>query len=77
MTVITGNRQLAERARDLGNRAPGASLERKAAICLAVALGTTGTVAAARKALDVIGLADIRNRAEELLAELVQDASTT
>jgi len=71
--VVTGNRQLADRARDLAAQAPRGSLERKAAGCLAVALSTTGTVPAARKVLGMIETADIRDRAGQLLGELLQE----
>jgi hypothetical protein len=70
MTVITGNRQLAARARDLAGRAPSGSLDRRAALCVAVLLGTTKTAAGARQALSKIDQADIRTRAETLLGEL-------
>lgn len=67
---ITGNRLLAAQARDLARRAPRASLECKAAGCLAVLLDETRSAAAARKLLGEIGPVDIRERAGRLLAEL-------
>jgi hypothetical protein len=73
MTVITGNRQLAARARDLADRAARGSLERRAAGVLAVALGTTRSAAAARKVLGDVDQAGIRDRAGEILAELLDD----
>ncbi len=77
MTVITGNRQLAARARDLADHAPNGSLERRSAGVLAVALGTTRSVTSARQVLDDIDRADIRNRARELLTELLEEANAT
>jgi hypothetical protein len=71
--VVTTNQQLAGRARDLADRAPRGSLERRAAGCVAVALGTTRSIAAARKVLDDIDQADIRGRAGALLAELLKE----
>jgi hypothetical protein len=68
--VTTGNPQLAERARAIAARAPRGTLERRAAGCVAVALGTTGTLAAARKVLGAVEAADSRDRATEILAEL-------
>jgi hypothetical protein len=67
---VTGNRQLAARARDLAARAPRGSLECKAAGCLAILLDQTRTVAAARKLLGEISQDDVRDRAGQLLAEL-------
>ena len=75
MTVTTGNRTLAARARDLADHASAGSLERKAAGCLAVALGTTSTVTAARKILGDIARADIRDRAAQMLAELADEGN--
>jgi hypothetical protein len=73
VTVIIGNRQLAARARDIAERAPRGTLERRAAGCLAVALGTTQSATAARKVLAGIGQDDIRIRADQLLGELQQE----
>jgi hypothetical protein len=69
-SVVTGNRLLAARARDLADRAPQGSLECKAAGCVAVLLDDTRTVAAARRLLGEIGQDDTRERARQLLAEL-------
>jgi hypothetical protein len=69
-SVVTGNRLLAARARDLADRAPRGSIECRAAGCVAVLLEQTRTVAAARKLLGEIGQADVRDRAGQLLAEL-------
>ncbi|MGO9079905.1 MAG: hypothetical protein ACLQDY_12805 [Streptosporangiaceae bacterium] len=65
---ITGNRQLAARARDLAGQA---AVDRRAWLCLGVALGTTRTTSAARQSLDGIPLADVRARAIDLLSELL------
>jgi hypothetical protein len=71
MTVITGNRQLAERARDLADRARPGSIERKAAACAAVALATTRTLTAARDVLDGWdGPPDVRAAALAVLGDL-------
>jgi hypothetical protein len=69
-SVVTGNRVLAARARDLADRAPRGSVECKAAGCLAVLLDQTRSATAARKLLGEIGQADVRVRAGQLLAEL-------
>ena len=66
---VTGNRQLAARARDLAART-GEPVARRAALCCAVALGETRTAAAARKVLDEITQEHIRQAAIELLGDL-------
>ena len=65
------NRDLAAQARDLAGRAPRGSVDRPAGLCAAVCLGSTRTAAAAREALAGIGPADVRTRAAQILAELV------
>lgn len=65
------NRDLAELARQLAGRAPRGSLERKAYGCAAVALSTTGTLAAARRALGDVGPADVQAAALTVLEQLV------
>ena len=65
------NRQLAARARDLAARASAGSLERKAAGCLAVLLDQTRSATAARKLLGEIGQDNVRDRAGQLLGELL------
>ena len=68
---MTANRDLAERARQLADRAPRGSFERKVAGCASVALTTTTTTAGARKALrEWDGPADIRGGAVKLLDQL-------
>jgi hypothetical protein len=71
VTVITGNRILAVRARDLADQALPGTLARKAAGCATVALATTRTVAAARAVLAAGRLDDdVRQAAIELLGQL-------
>ena len=73
MTVTIGNRQLAARARDIAERAPRGTLERRAAGVLSIALGTTRSAGAARKVLAEVDQDDIRIRAEQILDELLRD----
>lgn len=61
---------LAGQARELAAAALPGSLERKAAGCCAVALGTTRTLKAARQALDDVPLVDVRDVASALLNHL-------
>jgi hypothetical protein len=75
VTVTIGNRQLAARARDLAERAPRGTLERRGAGVLSIALGTTLSATAARKVLAEVDQDDIRARAEEILAELLDGSS--
>ena len=70
-SVVVGNRQLAARARDLAARAPRGSIECKAAGCLAVLLDATRSATAARKLLGEIGQDNVRDRAGQLLGELL------
>jgi hypothetical protein len=74
-SVITGNRQLAARARDLAARATDTT-DRKAALCCAVAFDTTRTVMAARKVLDRVTQHHIRQAAIELLGDITGEANT-
>jgi hypothetical protein len=71
---VTGNRLLAARARDLGTRAPRGSLDRKAALCAAVALDETRSLRAARLVLDDLDQADVRDAARQLLDDLTTEA---
>ena len=48
---MTGNHDLADRAAALARESPRGSAERRAALCAAVVLDTTRSVAAARAAL--------------------------
>jgi hypothetical protein len=66
----TANRELAERARVLADRAPAGSLERKALACAAVALRTTGTLRAARAVLAEVDPAEVRAAALDQLDQL-------
>ncbi len=71
--TATPNADLAARARQLANAAPGGSIERKAAGCASVALHTTRSIAGARRALagwDVP--ADVTAAAVTLLDELTR-----
>jgi hypothetical protein len=70
VSVTTGNRQLAARARDLADHAAPGSTERRAAGCAAVALGTTSTTDAARRTLGHLWQADIRTAALAILDQL-------
>jgi hypothetical protein len=66
---VTGNRELAARARGLADQAPAGSLERKAALSAAILLDETRTVAAARKLLGEIVNDVMRQAAGELLGQ--------
>ena len=66
----TSNRQLATAARECAAREPAGSLERRAWGCLAVALGTSGTVPGARRVHE-LAPAEIRDVAKILLDQLV------
>ncbi len=68
--VILGNRQLAAGARDLADRAPRGSLERKACLSAAVLLDETRSVGSARKLLGEIADPGIRQAASEVLDDL-------
>ena len=59
----TSNAALAGQARELAALAVAGSLDRRAYGCAAVALSTTGTLGAARKALAFVTLADVRDAA--------------
>jgi hypothetical protein len=74
---MTNNREFADRESAVCRKAPGGSLERRAAGCVAVAAGTAATVAAARQALQGIGLADVREAALMLLEDLASVKETT
>lgn len=58
-------------ARELAAAEPRDSRDRRAWLCVAVCLSTTGTAAAARKALAEVGSLDVRQRAIVLLADLM------
>ncbi|MGH3304121.1 MAG: hypothetical protein ACRDOK_21065 [Streptosporangiaceae bacterium] len=62
------NRELADRARQLAERSVG--YQRRAALCACVALGTTGTVGAARNALADVLQGDVRAAALDLVGQL-------
>jgi len=60
MTVITGNRQLAARARDLASQASCGSIERAACLRAAVALDESRSAGGARKICGDVDELDIR-----------------
>jgi hypothetical protein len=71
---VTGNRLLAARARDIARQARSDPPVRRAALCLAVILDDTRTLAAARKLLPTLddvrpGLRDPAARILDLLTE--------
>jgi hypothetical protein len=68
-------RDLALRARELAAAAPAASIERRAFGCASVALGTTGTMAAARKALGSVWPAEVQSAALAALRQLEREAA--
>lgn len=70
MTALADSRALAARARELADAAPAGSLTRRAWACCSIALSTTRTPAAARRALADVRLPDVRGEALRLLAEL-------
>ncbi len=74
MTII-GSATLADRARQLAREYAPRTPERRAAAALYVALTTTKTTDAARRALTTFGDPATRAAARELLAQLEQEAS--
>jgi hypothetical protein len=73
--AITGNGQLAARARQLAAAAPNGSPERKAALCAAVTLAESTSPAGARRVLAAWdgAPAAIRQDALALIDQLTQD----
>lgn len=71
-SVITGNKLLAARARQLADEAPPCSVARKAALSAAVLLDETRSIAAARKLLGEVADDTIRQAASDLLGQLGQ-----
>jgi hypothetical protein len=69
-TDVTGNRQLAGRARDMADRS---GLRRRAWLCVSVALAETRTVTAARAALADIPVTEVRDLAAQLLEQLATE----
>ena len=67
---MTDRKVLADRARQLADQC---WLDRRAWLCVAVAFSTTSSPAAARKALALIPVADVRDRAAELFAQLLAE----
>ena len=74
---MNANAVLAERARELAAAAPNGSLERKAAGRGPVALGTTGTLASAKKVLGAVTSSAVRLSARVLLDELEREYQAT
>jgi hypothetical protein len=71
LTEITGNRRLAELARDVADQHGGNSLERRAAACAGVALAMTKTVTAARRCLEEdLDDLEVRGAALQVLNEV-------
>jgi hypothetical protein len=66
--VSIGNADIAEQARELAEASEG--LLRMAALCVCAAALTTGTVSGARKALEIVPHADLRDAAQLVLTEL-------
>ena len=65
---MNSNKEMATRAQQLAKRSDG--LQRRAAMCASVALGTTGSVAAARNALTVLWQPDLKEAALDLIGQL-------
>lgn len=69
----SAQQSLAAEARARADAEPPGSLGRKAWGCAAVALATTGTLAAARRALGDVGAADVRQAALAALGSLERE----
>jgi hypothetical protein len=67
---VTANADDAAAVRQLAEKASAGSLERKALGCAAVVLSTTGSLAAARRALADITDPEVRDDAAEVLDDL-------
>jgi len=73
---MTANAELAARARQLADRELRGSRARAAALCCAVALGESASIAGARKILDAWdGPAAIRDAAIKALGQLASQES--
>jgi hypothetical protein len=64
---MTANQALAEQAHGIAVKAQGGTLTRKAWGCVSVALGTTGTIPAARLVLAVVRPPEVRDAALAVL----------
>jgi hypothetical protein len=73
---MTGNRDLADRARQLADGAPNGSAGRKAYGCAAVVLGQTRSVTAARKVLASECPGEIRDAALAALDQIAAEETT-
>jgi len=69
------NHDLAKRAAAHAQLSPPGSPGRQAGLCLAVCLGTTSSLAAARRALADIGQDDLRAAAAVLLEVIEKDSA--
>jgi len=74
--AVTANRDIAGRARQLADKAPGGSMDRRAYGCAGVALSTTGTIAAARKVLGLVRPAEVQAAAMAALDQLASQEIT-
>lgn len=72
---MTGNETAQAWARDIADKARTGSLERAAAGCLVVIFASAKTLAAARRMLPEIPLADVRQAAAGLLDQLTTKES--
>ena len=70
MTVITGNRQLAARARDIADRAGRGTLDRQAGLCLAVCLAPPTALPQPCAPCTRSKQPEIRERAVQMLGKL-------
>lgn len=69
--MIRTNQEIAARAREITSGPDGP--RRRAALCVLVAAGETGTLATARKSLNIVRSDDLRAAAVALLDELASD----
>jgi S-adenosylhomocysteine hydrolase len=72
---VTGNAELARRARQLADAADRGSAERASALCAAVALAETSTIPAARRVLD--GFDTTRPAIKAAARQLLDDIGAT
>ena len=71
---MSGNADLAKRAREQASQAESGSLDRRAYGCAAVALATTRSLTAARQALAGVHPPELATMARKYLDELARDA---
>jgi hypothetical protein len=65
--------QMASEARVQAAAFPAGSLQRRSWLCASVALANCATIPAARRALDDVGLDDVRAAATEILDKLIKE----